>query len=35
MHLAQEAFVQRGADAPRIAMKLPPGEVVEIGNTER
>lgn len=35
MHLAQEAFVQRGADAPRIAVKLPPGEVMEIGNTER
>ena len=29
-HLAQEAFVQCGADAPRVAVKLPPGEVVDL-----
>ena len=29
-HLSQEAFVQRGADVPRIAVKLSPGEVVDL-----
>ena len=32
MHLVQEAIVQRAADAPRVTLKLNPGEVAEVAD---
>ena len=32
MHLVQEAIVQRAAGAPRITLKLKPGEVAEVSD---
>ena len=32
MHLVQEAVVQRAAHAPRVTLKLKPGEVAEVSN---
>ena len=32
MHLVQEAVVQRAADAPRVTLKLKPGEVAEVAD---